>query len=41
MLPRLGVVLAIQDGEDADPHEEREVERAIALARSRATEGMP
>lgn len=39
--PDIGVVLAIQDGEDADPYEEREVERAIALARSWATEGMP
>ena len=39
--PNIAVVLAIQDGEDADTYEERAVRQAIALARSRGAQEEP
>ncbi len=39
--PDIAVVLAIQDGEDADPYEERAIRQAIVLARARAAQEEP
>ena len=39
--PDIAVVLAIQDGEDADPYEERTVRQAIDLVRSRDAQEEP
>jgi len=39
--PSIAVVLAIQDGEDADPYEERAVRQAIALAHLRGVQEEP
>jgi predicted RNA binding protein YcfA (HicA-like mRNA interferase family) len=39
--PDIAVVLAVQDGEDADHYEEREVRQAVALVRVRDAQEEP